>query len=182
MDMSRNMLRKAFCVTALFLTGLPASFAGIYLGPAIVYDTVSVPGIGYNGIGPRLTLGYDDMLNERLYAGAEVYTSPTTFKVYNNPNNIGSLRITYTYGASILPGINFDNTIIGYARLGVVRSRFDNLGVVKSGTVYGLGIQWVLTDLWRARFEYQLTKYNNITNIGHPDGNTTMVGLMYNFS
>jgi opacity protein-like surface antigen len=181
MDMLRAILRKAFCVAGLFFCGLPAALAGFYVAPTIVYETLSVPGIGYNGVGPRLTLGYEDMLTQLIYAGAEVFTSPTTFKVYNNPNNIGSLRITYSYGASILPGFNIDNTIVGYVRLGLVRTRFDNLGVIKSGTQYGVGVQWILTDLWRARFEYSLTKYNNIANIGHPDGNTTSIGLMYRF-
>lgn len=177
------MLRRLLGTAALFTSMLSTAFAGsFYLAPTIIYQTMSASGIGYNGMAPRLTVGYEDMLTPVIYTGVEVFSNPTTFKTYNNPNNLGSLRATYSYGASILPGINFDNTIIGYGRLGIIRTRFDNLGKVKSGTEYGVGLQWNLNDLWSARGEYDYTKYNNIANIGHPSSNTYSIGLMYRFA
>jgi outer membrane immunogenic protein len=177
------MLRKLLSAACLFLAGLSSAFAdSFYVAPSIVYQTFAASGIGYNGIAPRLTLGYEDMLTPLFYAAAEIFSNPTTFKVYNNPTNLGSLRATYSYGASVIPGVNFDNTIIGYGRLGLIRTRFDNLGKVKSGAEYGLGVQWLINCSWSARAEYSYAKYNNITNIGHPDSNTYMIGLMYRFA
>lgn len=177
------MLRKALGVTALFLTGLSTAFAGnFYMGPAVVYQAIAVSDVGYNGVSPRLTVGYEDMYTEYLYGAAEIFTSPTTFTIYSNPNNIGSARITYSYGASILPGFNFDRTIIGYVRLGYIRSRFDNLGSVEGGVQYGAGLHWALTDIWSVRGEYSYTKFHNIAPIGHPDMNSYSIGLTYRFA
>lgn len=176
------MLRKLLCATVLFFTGLSTAWAGsLYLGPEIVYQALAVNDIGYNGVSPRFSLGYEDMFTQYIYGAAEIFTSPTTATIYNNPNNFGSLRITYSYGASILPGISFDGTIIGYGRFGYIRTRFDNLGKVEGGVQYGLGLRWVLTDLWSARVEYSYTKYQNIAPIGHPDMNSYMLGLTYRF-
>jgi len=173
------MLRKALLTTACLLTVLPPAHAGyFYLGPTIVYQTMSVNNAGYNGIAPRMTLGYEDMLTPVIYTGVEIFSNPTTIKVYNNPSDQGSLRVTYSYGASLLPGINFDNTIVGYGRLGLIRTRFDNLGQVKSGVEYGVGIKWMLNDLWSAKGEYTYTKYNNINPMGHPSSNTYSIGLL----
>lgn len=176
------MLRKLLSAACLFVAGLSTANAGsFYLAPTIVYDAISVPGIGYNGIGPRLTLGYDDMLTERIYASAEIFTSPTTWKVYNNPNDFGSLKTTYSYGGSLIPGISLDGTIIAYGRLGVIRTRFDNLDTVKNGVQYGIGVQWLLSCPWSLRAEYSYIKYREISNIGHPDTNSYMLGLLYRF-
>lgn len=177
------MLKKLIHITALSAACLSTAFAGnFYAGPSIIYQTVSADGIGYNGAAPRLTLGYQDMLSQRVYAAAEIFSNPTTFKIYNNPNNVGSLRVTYSYGISVLPGVNLDNTIIGYVRLGVIKTRFDNLNVVKSGAQYGVGLHWLMTDVWSIRGEYSYTKYKSITNIGHPDANTYSIGLMRTFA
>jgi len=183
------MLRKLLYTAIIYVLSLAVANAGslcpgsFYVAPTIVYQTMSLPGIGYNGIAPRLTLGYEDMLTPVIYTAAEIFTNPTTIKVYNNPNNMGSLRVTYSYGASILPGISFaDNVTVGYIRLGVIKTRFDNLGKIRSGFQYGVGVKWGLNDLWSVRGEYSYTKYNNIVNFGHPDSNTYSIGLMYSFA
>jgi hypothetical protein len=176
------MWRKMVCIAGMGLCSAGAAHAGLYLAPTIVYESISVPDVGFNGVGPRLTLGYQDYIYNQITGAAEIFASPSVFSVYNNPNNNGSLRITYAYGASFLPGYNFDNSIIGYLRIGIIRSRFDNIGVIRSGGQYGMGIQWVLTTDWSARVEYAYAKYNNITPLGHPDESQYSLGLMYRFA
>jgi len=175
------MLRKSICIAGLYLAGLSSACASVYLAPEIVYRAISANNIAFNGVSPSLALGYDEMLSERFYAGVEVFDNLATIKIYNNSNNFGSLRTTYSYGASILPGINFDNTIMGYLRIGMIRTHFSNLNVNKSGAQYGLGIQWAISGPWSARLEYAYTKYSDISNIGHPTANQFSIGLMYHF-
>ncbi len=178
------MLRKIlFRAAFLFLAGLSPVYAGdFYLGPSILFQSLSVPGVGFNGISaPRITAGYEDMLTQNFYGAAEVFGTPATIKVWNGSDKDGSLRITYDYGVGILPGINFDNTIVGYGRLGYIRTRFSNMGKIKGGVQLGLGIQWVLTDVWSARLEYTHTRFHDIAPIGHADMNSFGIGVIYRF-
>jgi opacity protein-like surface antigen len=174
------MLRKLAC--ALCLVGASSAYAGaVYLGPSVVYESITTANAGFGGIGPRLSLGYEELVTDKIYFAGEVFANPATFKLFNNPAPKGSLRVTYSYGGSVLPGYNLDNTIIAYGRLGFIRSRFSNVDEVKGGFQYGLGLQYVISEYWSVRGDYTRTTYSSINFLGDPKSDQYMAGLMYRF-
>ena len=182
-------MRKKERILALLAGGLLAFpswvLAGcIYMGPEAVYTTMNKGHAGFEGITPRLILGYGDALTGSFYLAGEIFGGLKTISIRNHPSKVLSLRTTYQYGASIIPGYIFDNVFMGYARFGVLSTHFENIenGTTKQGWTGGLGLEAALTPSWSIRGEYDYTKYMKINTIGHIYAGQFILGLKYTFS
>src|SRR5579862_2281150 len=129
----------AGCATLSFAdTGIDWYAAGkkpptFYAGPTLQYTNIYVRKFKYQGLSPRLTVGYGGMTNNVLYLAAEIFGTAVTASLKNHPAPAGSLRTSYSYGASLLPGYLLDDVWMLYARLGYITSRFVNVSKTKAG-------------------------------------------------
>ena len=121
------------------------------------------------------------MANSLIYIAGELFAIPFTAVLNNNPNKINSLKTSYSFGASILPGYYFDDSVLGYVRLSYIATRFEKIPTTKAGYEAGLGVDISWTVNWRVFGEYDYVKYRSIDNLGTPKAGNYIVGLKYNF-
>jgi hypothetical protein len=176
-----SMLKKLLVASAIFGGCLSSVFAGLYLGPSLSYDSIWVGNTRYQGISPRITLGFGHDFGEWVYGAVEIFAT-RSFQLHNNPN-IASLRVTWVYGASILPGIQLDPVLAAFARLGIVNADFVNIGTDRTGYQAGLGLQAKLSPSWTIRAEYDYTHYRVLDAIGgNPNESQYVAGFLYDFN
>ena len=70
---------------------------------------------------------------------------------------------------------------IGYARLGVIESRFSTPGTARLGGQAGLGMQTNVCQNWDLRGEYVYSKYNSVRGVSSPNSDAFNVGVVYRF-
>jgi opacity protein-like surface antigen len=175
------MFKKLLAIGCLSLCGLSSAMAGLYIGPMFTYNSISAGDIDYQGFSPRLALGYSTFMNTTLYIAGELEASPFTMDHNNNPNAQGSLKTTYSYGASIIPGVYFDEVVLGYARLGVLDTRFSKLNKTTYGFQLAGGLEVTVARNWQVRGEVGRVQYQFIDNIGHPYAYQYGVGFTRRF-
>lgn len=179
MSIAKRIMRLALG-TAL-MTPTLALAGSFYMGPLVQYSSMSKNGASYQAVRPNLSVGYGEQLNNSFYLAGEVFAGPRSFAVKNSPSSTVSLRTTYNYGASILPGYLIDNVVMVYARLSVMKTRFDNLGVIKRAYSYGGGLEGCLTPNWSLRGEYNYATYDSIGGVGRIKDGQYAIGLKYTF-
>jgi len=186
--MLKSPLKKlASCLLAsgLLLSSATAALANsggvFYLAPALQYISLYVGSNKYQGISPIITAGYGGMVNSVIYLAGEIFAIPATATINNNPNQNGSLRTSYGYGASLLPGYYFDDSVMGYARLGYIVARFENFHTTKAGYEVGAGVDIGWTANISFYGEYDFAKYRTLENVGAPKAGIYTLGLKYKF-
>lgn len=163
-------------------TAHASSFNGVfYLSGAAQYSSYYIDDLKFQGMNPRLAAGYGGMANSMLYLAAELFALPFTATINNNPTLVGSLKTSYSWGASLIPGYFFDDSVMGYVRLSYVATRFENLSTTKSGYEAGLGVDVGWTENWNVFGEYDYAKYRTINNVGGPRAGLYILGLKYKF-
>jgi opacity protein-like surface antigen len=74
---------------------------------------------------------------------------------------------------------------MGYARFGVIRSRFMPKGASNNtitGGQFGLGLQTSLMQNWDIRGEYTYSAYSSLTGVaGNPRTDQATLSLVYKF-
>lgn len=179
------MLRTLWLIGTIFLASLTTAFAAppsFYIAPFIEYQGISVSHIDFNGMTPRMSLGYGGAIQEsQIYLAAEIFGSPRGVSLHNHKGNTPGLKPKYSLGASLLPGLYLDETILVYARLGIVSTRFDNLDLSRKGYQAGIGLETNISGCWDIRGEYVFTSYDSITGIGSPKGDEYALGVLYKF-
>jgi len=161
------MFKKIVITSVIFAGCLSTAWAGsFYLGPALTYEALKAGRIHYQGLSPVLYIGYGDWVREWLYIAGEIFGSPKSIDINNEPKNGVSLKTKYTYGASLIPGINLDDMIMAYARLGFVSAKFQDLNERKGGSQMGLGLDGKIMDCWSIRAEYVYTMYSSVSGVG----------------
>jgi len=173
------MFRRLLAIIGISVGCLTSASAGVYMGPLVSYESIRAGGASYEGFTPRLTLGYSDYIRDSLYLAGEILAGGATINHNNGPSATASLKTSYSYGASIIPGVALDRTIMAYGRAGVLKSRFSTLRKTRSGLMLGLGVQIRLTDTWETRAEYDNTKYQSISGVGSPNADQYSLGLVY---
>lgn len=180
--MLKQGLKKAVICGAFFTCVISTAHAGLYIGPTLlVRDTISSNSTVRES-GLRLSLGYGDFVAPSFYLAGEAFAIPGSILLKNNTSYGTSVRNTYSYGASLLPGIPVTDSVLGYLRLGVVETRFSSASVTAAGGQVGLGLQTGLTCDWDLRMEYTYTMYRSVSNAGTPKADWFGLGLTYKLS
>lgn len=178
-----------------------ANIGGLFPRWSLKDTSQATTNFSANGVYGGLFAGFGTMLDSNFYIAAEgfgneSYASSNTKTI----NSVGgpasdSLTMRYSYGGSIRPGIVFGGGMLGYLRIGVIRSRFNlhqtvvpfgatsNLSKnTVTGAQYGIGLQREISRNFSLRGEYDYSTYRSFrafNNLIHAYNNTFGVGLVY---
>lgn len=179
------MLKKITVLTALGLSLSSTAHAGVfYIGPTLSYESITTSqSISYNGVTFRPALGYGSMLGDTaIYLGAEMFGGLKPLTLNNNAKNGISLKPSYSYGISVLPGYFFDQDTLGYLRVGPIIQRFDQVGVTKTGFEVGIGLAYSFAECWNMSGEFDYMKYPSFATVSGPREGQFTLGLHYLFA
>jgi hypothetical protein len=158
-----------------------AAWGAFYLAGAAQYSSYYIDRIKFEGISPRLALGYGGMANSIIYVAGELFGMPFTSTLNNNSRMESGLKTSYSFGASFLPGYYFDENVMGYLRLSYIATRFVKVPTTKAGYETGLGVDVCWSPNWHAYFEYDYAKYRTINDMGTPKSGSYVLGVKYFF-
>lgn len=168
-----SLLLVAACMPAISVAGVT------YLAPALIVLQTSANESRFRGLAPRLSLGYLQPCGNYAYAG-EVFFTPSTLTLSDTKNpGASSTRTSLNVGASFMPGTYFYKDLLGYARIGLVNTKFSSPNVFRVGTQLGFGLQSSLNPCWSLRGEYLYTIYGSVSKVGTPNTNQVGVSLVY---
>lgn len=137
-----------------------APYIGAGLGVAANTSNNSNNVFGSNRVMPfNVLAGYGGVVSDSFYLAGELNGTLGAGEL----NNGGKLKTTYSYGASILPGVMLSDHTLAFARAGIVRSRFSSLNTNQTGGQFGLGLQTGLTQNVDLRGEYDFTAYRSVS-------------------
>ena len=143
--------------------------------------------------------------NDQFYVAGEGFGTELTARSSTKTINTGSgttsaiLRMRYSYGGSILPGLKIKTAddMVVYIRLGAVKTRFElHQTVVPSGSTsniskttasggqIGIGVQGYVARAIALRGEYDYSGYRTYTAFNNkitPHDNQLSIGLIYQF-
>ncbi|MBA3661420.1 MAG: hypothetical protein H0W64_06810 [Gammaproteobacteria bacterium] len=193
------MLKKFLMTSFVFVSALslvhanPAPYVGASLGIVTntspdAFTSLTTSGgypvrspSNFRGVPFSAFLGYGGMLYQNFYLAGELAATIGTATISES----GSLKTSYGFGASILPGVYLSDHTMAYARLGVVNSRFTTLQKNVTGGQAGLGMQTSLTQNVDVRGEYDFTAYPSITGptgqVDAPRSDAYTLGIIYKF-
>lgn len=159
----------------------PAPYIGAGLG--IITNTTNTNHFsGYNtasnfrGLPFNLYAGYGGVISQNFYLAGEILATVGTI---NLDNTYGTVRSSYSYGVSILPGLMLSDHTLAFARLGVVRTHFNSIKRV--GGQVGLGLQTSVTQNIDVRGEYDYTAYSSFNGANKPRSDAANLSLIYKF-
>ncbi len=179
------MIKKLLVASAIlaatssvsFATAAPAPYLGASLG---VVNNSSSYG-NFRGMPLTISGGFGGLVNQTIYLAGELFGTLGTSTLQSNPAvNHSSLKSTYGYGASVIPGIMLSDHTMTYARLGVVKTRFSHYSKTVTGGQLGLGMQTSLTQNWDLRGEYDYTAYNKFSGMS-VKSDAFNLGVVYKF-
>jgi opacity protein-like surface antigen len=210
------MFKKIGATVVILLVSSSAALADTmlpYLGGEIGYDSgkwkvKDVTGsrttlYGNGGLG-GLFAGLSWTLAPKFIVNTEIFGNYTSTGSSNKTINItgggtaqANLRIRYSYGASLMPALKFNEAAMLYLRAGLIRSQFNfhqttppataNSNLSKNnigGGQFGIGVQGDVGSNWGVRGEYDYVTYNSFTAFGNTitaRDNQFKVGVLYNF-
>ncbi len=201
------MLKKSVITSIALVTMVSSSIiqAGAYLGIAaganqgrwnITDSAGNNVKFGRSSAMGSIFAGYGSMLNANLYLGGETLASLANtggpYQTFMTPGGAmpASIKQTYSYGLSILPGVVVGQGTMLYFRGGMVRSHFQvragnttyNQTLNLNGKQLGVGIERAYTSNVDVRLEYAYTRFNSVSSLGSsfsPRNNQLMLGLLY---
>lgn len=167
-------------------------YLGLSTGPRINYT--GAPSV-FNGIEVVGSAGWGWMFTPDFYIAAEIFGGDSfNVKDYGATGlgETGSVRTTWNFGVSLLPGVMINDSILGYVRISYIRAHFRNNptdticdcdnGTNRNGWQVGLGGESNLCGGWDVRGEYVYSQYtNSIAGIGIPRAHQFTLGLVYKF-
>jgi len=169
--------RMLWCL--LLLLSISARAGNIYFGPTVFIENTTSDNDNFRAIHPRISVGYEEIIHYIFLAG-ELYFVPGAISFSeSNTYRPQSVQTQQQYGLSFLPGLYISEYIVGYARLGMVETRFWGPNVTKAGAEIGVGLQSQLSDNWSLRTEYIYYAYPSISTIGRPHTDQYGLGLIY---
>jgi opacity protein-like surface antigen len=177
---------KKILVTAVIASAMnvavasPVPYVGASLGIVNNSTTSGVvngsAGV-FRGMPFSVLAGYGGVLSQGFYLAGELAGTVGTGEISNS----NGLKTTYGYAASVVPGVMLSEHTLGFARAGVVRSRFSNVSSMATGGQFGVGMQAGLTQNVDLRGEYDFTAYRSVGNVGAPRSDAFNLGLIYKF-
>lgn len=176
------MLKKCCWSALMLLLTIPAANAGLYFAPSALYQHIAARHVSFEGISPRWALGYDTVFSESFFAGIELFAD-WPFALLNNHRTqyVPYLRPKYTYGLSLLPGMVFDDYVIGYFRLGGLMTNFPQYDTRQKAFQVGVGMQYKLYSGLSLRGEYDYVQYQVMDPVRQPKANQASIGIVYDF-
>ena len=186
------MIKKILLGFALLTStvGIATAGAAPYVGAGIGVNanTANNGWFGSNrGMPFNILAGYGGLISDSFYLAGELSGTLATAVLNNN----GALKSTYSYGASVLPGVMLSDHTLGFARAGVVATHFPDVhgGKTLTGGQFGVGLQTGLTQNVDLRAEYDFTAYrsttawrfNNVKITSAPRQDAFNLSLIYKF-
>lgn len=183
------MFKKILLTSAIMMTSAgvamatPAPYVGASLGINVntTSSAANSQAANFRGVPFSLFAGYGGVVSQSFYLAGELTGTAGTAELSNN----NSLKTTYGYGASVIPGVMLSDHTLAFARGGFVRSRFSNQSKSVSGGQLGLGLQTSLTQNLDLRGEYDFTGYKSVNvggaRISAPRADAFNLGLVYKF-
>lgn len=173
------MFKKILFTLILSVITSSFAYASGYIGlsSGVVVNTSDTS--NYRGVPLNVFGGYGADVGSSFYLGGELFITPLTGEL--STSSVGNLRTTYGYGISFVPGMQFSEHTMGYARLGLIRTRFDGLNDNANGAQFGLGIETNLTPHWNVRGEYAVTSYSEIQGNSSLRADQFNLGVLYRF-
>lgn len=176
-----NTVFRTLLIGLLLIMTTSVLAHGPYIGPTFLVQDMTTAHNNLRETSLRFTFGYDEII-DCYYLGAEVFATPTTLMIRDNDSaRAASLETSRDFGISVLPGLYLSEGFVGYLRLGVVRSKFKDLGNLVTGGQSGIGLQTNVSPAWVLRTEYIFTSYSHIAGIGSPRSDGFGISLMYKF-
>ncbi len=191
------MLKRIIAILCLSTATLSSAYAGnFYLGPMITYQTIWGNGTSFEGLSPRIAGGYRLGFADWYFVAGEIYVGGTVVSIINHKgpernvvvngqviqyNEDISLKNTYVYGLSFIPGIVLDADLLGYLRIGAVGTKFKQSGGNVWGYQVGIGVELAATDKVNIRGEFDYNQYQNTNNINTPKSYEYTIGAIYKF-
>ncbi len=177
-------IKATLCTLFLLCANLSYANSSIYLYPNVLLQSITSDDSSYRGISPKLALGYGTIIGQSFFLAGEVSATVGTAQLSNNTDTTGvSVRVNRSYDFSLLPGMLFSETTMGYLRLGVVNSNFSAVNETSTGGEIGVGLQFAVLNCWYIRGEYFYTAYGAVKDIGgSPVSDTFALGAVYTFS
>lgn len=181
------VIQRLIIASLFFLIPFYAYAGQFYMGPSLVLLVNSISDTDYAGVGPKMTLGYKTFLTPQFLLSYELYGQFNSLSITPDENNF--LKISRSFGLSVLPGYQFNNSTFVYGRLGAVLTQFNSTPYTQ-GAQIGLGLQKKLTDHWDIRSEYSYTTYNSVNRndndefdntLNSPHTNAFSIGFIRNF-
>ncbi len=177
------MYKKLLIASAILATSSTVALASgaPYLGASLgVVDNTANTG-SFRGMPLTINGGYGATVNQSIYLGGELFgvLGTSTLDKHTTRSN-PSLKTTYGYGVSFIPGYMLSDHTMAYARVGVVKTHFSNIDDTATGGQVGLGLQTSVTQNWDVRGEYDYTKYRRINGVS-PQSDAFNLGLVYKF-
>lgn len=176
------MFKKIIIATAVLAAtssmamGTNAPYLGVSVG--VVDHTTKTD--SFRGMPFSIMGGYGAVVNQNLYLGGELFATLFTSALDTNTTN-KSLRTTWGYGVSFIPGFMITDHTLGFVRLGLIRSRFDSLKASSTGGQFGLGLQTNVAQNWDLRGEYDYVGYGNVKGVS-PKSDQFNMSLLYKFA
>lgn len=181
-----NLVKKSIVISAIvlamqtaFAQECPAPYVGI--GTGVTVNTSSGNLGNYRGMPLNLIAGYGGAIDNLYYLAGEVDFTPGTAELNSN----GSLRSTYAYNVSILPGLMMSDHTFAFGRFGLDRTEFSNLNTLKNGVMLGLGLQTGIMQNIDIRGEYDYISFGSISRTnasGTPRTDAVNLALIYKFN
>lgn len=204
------MLRNIFLTSAILAATSTIAFAAgaPYVGASIGANAGSFTlkdnagdSVDFGGRGAIANIfgGYGAIVSQNIYLGGEAFASLSStesdVKIDSlNPHIKDSIRVKQSYGVSFIPGVMLSDHTMAYARVGVVRSRFEvkeatptasaTTRKTLTGGQLGVGMQTSLAQNLDLRGEYDYTRYRSATfgdNKLSPRTDQFNLGLIYKF-
>ncbi|EKD73962.1 MAG: hypothetical protein ACD_45C00124G0002 [uncultured bacterium] len=175
------MIKKIVITSAILTASTAISFAAgaPYLGVGLGLTNNTSNNASYRGIPLTLSGGFGATINQNIYLAGEIFANFATSTLNNNVGSV-SLKTTYGYGISFIPGVMLSDHSMTFLRLGLIKTRFSSLDNTATGGQIGWGLQTGITQNWDLRGEYDYTKYRHVSGVS-PKADTFNVSFIYKF-
>jgi opacity protein-like surface antigen len=191
------MFKKYVLATSILTLSTLSNIATASTGPApylggsmgITANTATSNAFGsYRGVPFNVFLGFGGVVYKNFFIAGELTGTLGTAEISNQ----GAVKTTYGYGASVLPGFEWCDHTIFFARLGVVRTHFPDVNVAvwsatttQTGGQFGLGVQTEMMQNIDIRGEYDFIAYRSISNDAYsanPRSDVVSMSAIYKFA
>jgi opacity protein-like surface antigen len=155
---------------------------------------------GISGESAGILGGYSQNFGEKFSLGAEGFLEDSVVRTANKSTDaVGTtvkMRMTYSYGASVIPGYQIATDTVLFVRAGLVRTHFALTQAVPAssssstaantvtGGQAGLGLALSLSKILALRGEYIYSGYQSFTAYGNkvsPHNNQLFASFTYKF-
>lgn len=172
-----NFKKMIVSVAAVSLMGSIAhAGSNIYVGAGTGVNVNTANEQSARHIPLNVFAGVGATANQSFYVGAEANATLTDLGLKDR-----GIQSSYSYGASVLPGVMIGKNSLIYGRAGLVKTRFPDDHATRLGTNFGGGLQTSLAQNIDVRAEYDFLNYDDFANHKNPRSDQAHMDLIYKF-